>query len=78
MNGQLGQNLKWGKLDRALVIQTFLQHYFLAHVEFGQRYTYNHKPLVVNFSQKRDKYVPPIFKYQTMWFTHFDFLHFMK
>ncbi|XP_022891945.1 uncharacterized protein LOC111406805 [Olea europaea var. sylvestris] len=77
-NMQEGKGCIWEKLDRILVINSFLTQFEVACAKVLSRSSSDHCPLLVQFLAQQERYGPPPFYFQWIWVDHADFLPLVK
>lgn len=65
-------------LDRALMNIQFMNQFHIANLEYLERKTFDHKPLLLHVSDSLKRYGPLPFSFQNMWRSYDDFLCFIK
>lgn len=75
-NGHDGQNRKWAKLDRTLVNVQLLTIFQLATIEYLMWKTYDHRSMLIWFTNSTNRYGPQPFRYRNMWSS--NIFYFMK
>ncbi|KAF5472982.1 hypothetical protein F2P56_009634 [Juglans regia] len=77
-NGQEGNARQWARLDRALANLLFSESFPSTNLEYLNRKSSDHSPMVVKLSRFSPRHGPSPFKFQNMWCLHDAFQNCVK